>query len=360
MPRPPLVRTSGDKVVSGLCGGLGRHFGVDPVVFRVAFVVLALAGGSGLFLYAAGWLLVPDDRTGVSLVHAWFGGSTPAKFVGALVVGAGLLMLLDGLDDFGGFGVGVVLIGVGIAVLLGRRPPSGTAPPGDLATTPAPPAAPPPPAPPPTIVNPPPPTPVRHRSVLPGVTLSLLAILAGALVPLDAAGALDVSIETGLALALVLVGGAMVVGARWGRALWLIPIGLLLSIALVVVGVAGLPFHGGVGERTHRPASAAQLQSPYRLAAGELTVDLRRVDVTGTRAVVASVGAGELRIVLPPEVTVSLDAHVGAGELTVQGQTWEGLDVNRESRLAGAAPESRIRLNARVGFGTLEVIRAPA
>ena len=40
-PPPRLTRSSDDKVIAGLCGGLGLHFGVDPVIFRIAFVVLA-------------------------------------------------------------------------------------------------------------------------------------------------------------------------------------------------------------------------------------------------------------------------------------------------------------------------------
>src|SRR6059058_6158300 len=60
-PPPRLTRSSDDKVLTGLCGGLGRHFGIDPIVFRIAFVVLALAGGTGIVLYVAGWLLIPDD-----------------------------------------------------------------------------------------------------------------------------------------------------------------------------------------------------------------------------------------------------------------------------------------------------------
>ncbi len=56
-----LTRSTDDQVVAGLSGGLGRYFGIDPVVFRIAFVVLTLAGGSGILLYLIGWLMIPDD-----------------------------------------------------------------------------------------------------------------------------------------------------------------------------------------------------------------------------------------------------------------------------------------------------------
>jgi phage shock protein PspC (stress-responsive transcriptional regulator) len=48
-----------DRKLAGVCGGLGAFFGLDPVLFRAGFVVLALAWGFGLPLYAAFWLVMP-------------------------------------------------------------------------------------------------------------------------------------------------------------------------------------------------------------------------------------------------------------------------------------------------------------
>lgn len=56
-----LRRSRGDRIVSGLCGGLGDFFGVDPNLFRVAFVLLALAGGGGFVLYLVLTLVVPAE-----------------------------------------------------------------------------------------------------------------------------------------------------------------------------------------------------------------------------------------------------------------------------------------------------------
>lgn len=53
-----------DRLVAGVCAGLARWLGVDPVVLRVVFVVLALSGGSGVVAYAVLWLLMPDERGG--------------------------------------------------------------------------------------------------------------------------------------------------------------------------------------------------------------------------------------------------------------------------------------------------------
>lgn len=54
-----LRRSATDHKASGLCGGLAEHWNVDSVLVRVGAVVLALSGGIGIVLYAAGWLLIP-------------------------------------------------------------------------------------------------------------------------------------------------------------------------------------------------------------------------------------------------------------------------------------------------------------
>lgn len=56
-----LRRSQSDRVISGLCGGLGTFFGVDATLFRVLFVLLALAGGGGLILYLVMTLVVPAE-----------------------------------------------------------------------------------------------------------------------------------------------------------------------------------------------------------------------------------------------------------------------------------------------------------
>lgn len=56
-----LRRSRHDRVFTGLCGGLGTFFGVDPVWFRVAFVLLAFAGGGGVILYLVMALVVPAE-----------------------------------------------------------------------------------------------------------------------------------------------------------------------------------------------------------------------------------------------------------------------------------------------------------
>jgi phage shock protein PspC (stress-responsive transcriptional regulator) len=54
-----LTRSETDRMVAGVCSGLGEHFGLDPTLVRIVFVLLAVFGGSGVVLYLALWLIVP-------------------------------------------------------------------------------------------------------------------------------------------------------------------------------------------------------------------------------------------------------------------------------------------------------------
>jgi phage shock protein C len=55
-----LQRSSDDRFLAGVCGGLGRHFGIDPTIVRVAWVLFTLVGGSGFLAYLIAWMLMPD------------------------------------------------------------------------------------------------------------------------------------------------------------------------------------------------------------------------------------------------------------------------------------------------------------
>ncbi len=421
--RPPLgglTRATDDTVISGLCGGLGRQFGIDPLVFRIAFVVMSLAGGTGILLYLIGWALVPDDQ-GKTFGAQWLPGKDRShKLLAAGLAGVGVLLLLDRITDGHGDDIplGLVLIGLGAAVLWSRRggqtipptpppastvsaaptaqahvvgeadattdsttdlttpPPAGSSAWADTVSTaplPPPPVGssawadtvstaplpPPPPAPPVysrrAPAPPKPPKPPKPRSALVSVTLSLLAILAGVVA---LAGA---DLVVGLALALFLVSGAMVVGAWRGRARGLIPVAIVLAGALFVASLLDVPFKGGAGERLYTPASVAEIHSPYRLVAGELRLDLRRVDLAGrTVPVVVSMATGNIIVTVPAGAAVEVDAHVGAGDMVVFGRDWAGVGVDERIVVAGQEGAGRLLLDARVGLGQLEVRRAAA
>ncbi|MCB9004363.1 MAG: PspC domain-containing protein [Ardenticatenaceae bacterium] len=55
-----LMRSMNDRMVAGVAGGLAEYLGVDATLVRVAFVILALAGGPGLLIYLILWLIMPE------------------------------------------------------------------------------------------------------------------------------------------------------------------------------------------------------------------------------------------------------------------------------------------------------------
>ena len=57
----PLTRSTTDRKISGVSGGLATYLGIDPVLVRVGFVVTTLASGVGLLAYLALLALVPRD-----------------------------------------------------------------------------------------------------------------------------------------------------------------------------------------------------------------------------------------------------------------------------------------------------------
>jgi phage shock protein C len=54
-----LHRSSKDKLLFGVCGGVAEYFGVDPTWVRLAFVAATLLGGPGLILYLVGAVVIP-------------------------------------------------------------------------------------------------------------------------------------------------------------------------------------------------------------------------------------------------------------------------------------------------------------
>lgn len=56
-----LTRSETDRVVAGVAGGLAAHLSLDPTLVRLAFVLLAVFGGSGLLIYLVMWAVVPKE-----------------------------------------------------------------------------------------------------------------------------------------------------------------------------------------------------------------------------------------------------------------------------------------------------------
>jgi len=54
-----LYRSNNEKMLAGVCGGLGEFLGLDPTLVRLIFAVLAILGGHGIILYLIMWIIVP-------------------------------------------------------------------------------------------------------------------------------------------------------------------------------------------------------------------------------------------------------------------------------------------------------------
>jgi len=56
-----LYRSQTDKIIAGVCGGLGKYFEIDPILIRGAFILLGLINGAGLILYIILAIIVPKE-----------------------------------------------------------------------------------------------------------------------------------------------------------------------------------------------------------------------------------------------------------------------------------------------------------
>ena len=133
-PRPRrLERSRDDRVIAGVCGGLGEYLGVDAVLIRIAALVLVFAGGAGLLLYGIGWIAMPEAEEGEAGEEGATDGTPPAVTIGgtsgAVVLGLvfvvlGAFFLVDEIwSDFLAWKYvwPIALIAVGAAVLVRAR-----------------------------------------------------------------------------------------------------------------------------------------------------------------------------------------------------------------------------------------------
>lgn len=56
-----LCKSATDKIISGVCGGLGEYFGINSTLIRLGFAVFCAAGGSGILLYIVAAIIMPSE-----------------------------------------------------------------------------------------------------------------------------------------------------------------------------------------------------------------------------------------------------------------------------------------------------------
>ena len=112
-----LERQANNKVIAGVCSGLGKYFNIDPVFFRVAFIALLFAGGSSLLIYIILVIVVPKERFFVLENNSTTNNNTFETFqqndlsgnetsdnnsliIGLVLISGGVLFLLNNLVPF--------------------------------------------------------------------------------------------------------------------------------------------------------------------------------------------------------------------------------------------------------------------
>lgn len=411
---PRLERSRQHKVVAGVCGGLGRHFGMDPVLFRVPLAVLTVIGGLGLLFYAFAWLVMPmegeEENEGRRLLSGRVEGSSLAAVLCAL---AGSGLVLTSLDNSR-----MMTFGLMVAVALGAAAYWSANKRGaesELGGEPRPQA-------PPEPMAPPAPTgpswwrePVTSEDYLWGpdgtefdADGSWVEPAAGGKEPVEEAdeepwrlslgsgvfvGALGVgstasafvwssqplgtALVVGLSAALAVFGLGLLVGAFAGR----IGGGTIVSIVLTTLLLAGaiaLPqdLTTSWSERNWRPAVAEELQPSYRMGSGQGHLDLSDLELAEDETVTTSlrVAAGEARVTVPDTALVEVDLRVGAGgyrlsgarpgadEGTLDGGGFRVSENFTMSPTSGGEgePQGTIRLTVDIGAGGVNVDRAVA
>ena len=185
------------------------------------------------------------------------------------------------------------------------------------------------------------------------VALGALLVGAGIVWLLAATDVVEVSFRTAVALLLVGLGVAIVL-AR-GRSRLLLLLGVVVALAAVPAFLADEDvWSGGVGNATERPTREAEL-GPFRQAIGKLTVDLTAPALALDGAVIeASVGVGQLVVVVPADADVTVDAHVGIGSARALGRSENGVDVTLAA-ISGTSGRDEVDLEVDVGVGSLRV-----
>ncbi len=116
-----LYRSRREKVIGGVCGGIAKYFGIDPILIRLLFILMFFAQGAGVLAYLIAWIIIPEEprsryqtdnegyreeddeeyidielEEGESREGTAFGkGSKGQRYLGAILIIAGALFLLD-------------------------------------------------------------------------------------------------------------------------------------------------------------------------------------------------------------------------------------------------------------------------
>lgn len=327
-----IRRSRDDRKVAGVAAGVARHLDIDPLLVRIAFVVLTFFGGGGLILYGVCWLFVPEEGTEDTVIRVDEGVRTAALIVGGIITVASVVGDTVGGPDFPW---PLLLAGLVLIVVLGGKQaikPSGPTHPWLRGGPPVPPPDGPAaggtghPGYPGYRPGPPPPPrrprdPRRRGPLLFPFTLGLAALGVGILVTLRLAG-VDIEPSAYPATVLGVTGLMLLVGAFYGRAGGLILVGLIAAAATAVTSVTG---NLAMGQVKPVLQQAADLDRSYDLGVGEILIDLRDIrdlDQLDDQTLSLELGVGHILVLVPENgLNVEARATIDAGEVSMFGKT---------------------------------------
>lgn len=368
-----LYRPDEGRWLAGVAAGLSLRLGVPAWPIRIAFALLCFAGGLGVLLYLAGWILIPGEGETDAIIQGWLGTSQARRWAGVILVGIAVIILASGTRLIrGDLALAVVLIGIGVMLYRGDL---SRGEPGPTTSRPNPPKASPEEAPeqsatPPNPVSDTPgavavaaaPAPPKERSYLGRTFVGVGAIALGLLGVLDSViPGFHPAFHHYVALAVGVIGLGVMVGAWFGRPAGLVVLGILLIPILFLsrlVAAGGVDLvlteFASVGQVQHRPGTVGDMRERYELGVGGLTIDLRDVDFAGqTVALETQVGIGEVRVRLPEGVAAEVSGEVGVGELRVGDLVNGGVGVEADLLLEGSM--GTLVLESQVGIGSIQV-----
>ena len=198
------------------------------------------------------------------------------------------------------------------------------------------------------------------RGVLRRVGLILAVLVGSLMLAVGSAWAAGMGSDAVVAGLVIAVGLALVAAAFRGGARWLILPALAIALPAGVVAAADVDLHGGVGERSYRPQTIAEVQDSYRVGVGHLEVDLRDVPFdAGDHEVKLRAGIGAVDLIVPEGVCVATKARIGAGYVGALDRESEGIDVDWTNQPAVAPRVPRLVVDGDVGLGALFVSDRP-
>jgi phage shock protein C len=145
--RKRLYRSRTNRIIAGICGGIGEYLDADPTLIRLAWIVLTLLGGSGIIFYIIAYFIIPlKPSAAADADQPAQQDFTPGRVFGILFVAVGAIILLDNLEIISfhrwwhlswEFALPALLILAGIYFLTRSRKigPSASEPPAEAASS---------------------------------------------------------------------------------------------------------------------------------------------------------------------------------------------------------------------------------